>query len=441
MEFTNKKIWQITYPVLLSLVIEHLIGLTDTAFLGRVGEVELGASALAGIYYMAIFMVAFGFSIGAQILIGRRNGEKQYKEIGPVFIQGVMFLMVLAGVMFTASQLFSERILHSIIESKEIANSAWDYVHWRVYGFFFSFIAVMFRAFYVGTTKTRILTINSVVMVLTNVILNYLLIFGKLGLPAMGIAGAAIASSIAEMVSVGFFVIYTWKKVNWRKYAMFRFTGFNFPVLGRILSVSLWTMIQAFISVSTWFIFFLAVEHLGERELAISNIVRGVSAIGFMLVSAFASTGSSLISNLLGAERPDEVMGLGRRIIKLSYLFVLPFIIFIILFPALILRIYTDNPELISQSIPSLLVMASSYLISVPAFVWFNVVSGTGNTRPALLMELVALAVYMTYVFVMVWTLKVDVAVCWTAEHVYGAILLTISLIYLRRGSWKKRKI
>ncbi len=64
---------------------EQMIGMTDTAFLGRVGEVELGASAIAGVFYMVIFMVAFGFSIGAQILIARRNGEQQYKEIGDLF--------------------------------------------------------------------------------------------------------------------------------------------------------------------------------------------------------------------------------------------------------------------------------------------------------------------------------------------------------------------
>ena len=78
--FSYRNIWRVAYPILISLVMEQMIGLTDTAFLGRVGEIELGASAIAIIYYMVIFMVGFGFSLGAQIIIGRRNGEGSFRE-------------------------------------------------------------------------------------------------------------------------------------------------------------------------------------------------------------------------------------------------------------------------------------------------------------------------------------------------------------------------
>ena len=88
MRFTNRQIWQMAYPILISLLMEHLIGLTDTAYLGRVGEVELGASALAGVYYLAIFMLGFGFSIGVQIIIARRNGEALFRYRGNFFARG-----------------------------------------------------------------------------------------------------------------------------------------------------------------------------------------------------------------------------------------------------------------------------------------------------------------------------------------------------------------
>ena len=71
---------------------EQLINITDAVFLGHVGEVELGASAIAGIYYLAVYMLGFGFSIGLQVMIARRNGEQNYKATGKTFFQGLFFL-------------------------------------------------------------------------------------------------------------------------------------------------------------------------------------------------------------------------------------------------------------------------------------------------------------------------------------------------------------
>ena len=439
-KYTYKQIWTIAYPILISLIMEQLIGMTDTAFLGRVGEIELGASAIAGVYYLAIFMMAFGFSIGAQILIARRNGEGNYKEIGPIFYQGIYFLLAMAVILFTFSIVFSPYILKNIISSPHIYDAAESYIHWRVYGFFFSFIAVMFRAFYVSTTNTKILTANSVVMVLTNVVLNYILIFGKFGFPALGIAGAAIASSISEAVSVLFFVIYTWKKIDYKKYGLFRFTRVDFRMLGQILSVSIWVMIQHGIAFGGWFIFFIAMEHLGERPLAITNVVRSISSFLVMFVNAFASTSSSLVSNLIGAGKPEQVMGLCGRMIRICYYFVLPLGILIALFPELVLRIYTDNLDLIAGSVSSLWVMLSSYLIAVPAFIFFFSVSGTGNTQTALLIDMASIFVYVLYALWVGIRMHADVAVCWTTEHVYDLMILS-AFFYLWKGNWQNKKL
>ncbi len=440
-KYSYKEIWLITYPILVSLIMEQLIGMTDTAFLGRVGEIELGASALAGVYYMIIFMIAFGFSIGAQILIGRRNGEGNYKQIGSIFYQGVVFLLSLAVVMFVLSQLYSPYILKDIIQSNEVFHATVSYINWRVYGFFFSFIGVMFRAFFVGTTQTKTLTLNSIVMVLSNVIFNYILIFGKFGFPALGIAGAAIGSSLAELVSVIFFIIYTCRKIDFRKYGLNHFSGIQWGTLKRILNVSLWTMIQNFLSMSTWFLFFIAVEHLGERSLAITNIIRNVSAIPFMTVIAFASTTSTLISNLIGAGDIQYVRGTLKQTIRMAYYFVAPIIIIFAVFPSLILHIYTNSQELVYASTPALWVLCSAYLFLVPGNIYFQAVSGTGNTRSALMLEFTTLIIYVLYVCYMIFYLRIDVAWCWTTEHVYGGFIYLFSWWYMKKGKWQNKRI
>lgn len=439
--YTNKEIWKIAYPCLISLVMEQMIGVTDTAFLGHVGEIELGASAIAGVYYVVIFMLGFGFSTGAQIIIARRNGEQEYTRMGQVFYHGLYFLMALAIVAFTLTTIYTRPILSSMISDPDILHAACDYMQWRIYGLFFAFAAAMFRAFYIGSTQTKTLTLNSVIMVLSNVVFNYILIFGKFGVPKMGIAGAALGSSLAEMVSLLFFIIYTSRRIDCRKYGLNRLSKFQPSILKKIFPVSFWTMIQSFISLSTWFLFFLFVEHLGKEALAITNVIRSISGILYMIVAAFAATCSSLVSNLIGAGKGEYVMGTIWQHIRLSYCFVLVIALLFSIFPKLILGIYTDIPNVLNGAVTSLWVLCSSYVLTVPAQMFFQSISGTGNTRTAFLLELSTLVVYVTYCAIIIGWLKLDVAVCWTAEHVYGIILTLLCATYLYSGKWKGKRI
>ena len=435
------RIRAIALPILTSLLIETLIGVTDTAFLGRVGEVELGASALGGVYYMAIFMVGFGFSTGAQILIARRNGEGNVRAIGPIVQQGVLFLLLVAGVVFCLSRLCTPRLLHHMIGSEAVWRASVDYMQWRVYGFFFSFVAIMMRAFYIGTTSTRVLTLNAVVMLLCNAGLNYLLIFGHCGLPALGIAGAAIASSAAELVSALYFLLHARFRVDHRRYGLFVFSGWHPRLLGRMLSVSVWTMLQSFLSVVSWFLFFAAIEHLGERPLAVTNIVRSISGLLFMFVSTFGATVNTLTGNLMGEGRVGDVMPTVRRTIALCMGLLLPLVALFFAVPQVVLRIYTDDPALIAASVGALRVMVTAYVVTTPAVILFSAVSGTGNTRAAFLIELAPLALYIAYVGWMVFGVRADVMWCWSAEHVYALGLLLVTGLYLRFASWQNKRI
>ena len=439
--YSYKNIWKVAYPILISLVMEQMIGLTDTAFLGRVGEIELGASAIAIVYYMVLFMIGFGFSIGAQIIIGRRNGEGEYKSTGRIFWIGLYFVLALSGVIILLSEMFTPWMMKFMVSSEAIYEAALSYVRWRLPGMVFAFMTAMFRAFYIGTTQTKTLTLNSVVMVLSNVVFNYILIFGKFGCPALGITGAAIGSSLAELVSLIFFVVYTRFICDRQKYGLDKAARFDMAELKGMMPVCTWTMIQHTISISTWLIFFLYIEHLGERALAISNIARGVSGLIWVVLQAFSSTCSTLVSNIIGEGHQEKVPSLIKRILKLSYGIVSMMIILFCLFPEAIARIYTDIPDLVYACVPALIVMCSSYFLNVGGQVYFMAVSGTGSTKTAFRLELIALAVYMIYCTVIIGILKLDVAICWTAEHVYAGMLFLCSWLYMRSGRWKNRRI
>ena len=316
--YTNRNIWNVSYPIFLSLLAQNVINVTDPAFLCRGGEVELGASAMGGLYYICAFTIAFGFSTGSQIVIGRRNGEGRYDQIGPVMIQGVFFLLSLAAILFLFSRFFAGDVMRVLISSDAILNATEEFLDWRVFGFFFSFVNVMFRALFIGITRTKVLTLNAVLMAMTNVLLDYLLIFGHAGFPKMGIQGAAIASVIAEAVSILFFVVYTRLTVDIRKYALNQIRSFDFGLLKRVLDISVFTMLQYFLSIATWFMFFIAVEHLGQRELAVANIVRSIYVVMLIPVNSLATTTNTFVSNSIGAGAINQVIPTIWKICKLS---------------------------------------------------------------------------------------------------------------------------
>lgn len=434
-------IWKIAFPILISLVAEHLIMMTDTAFLGRVGEVELGASALAGVFFLALFMIGFGFSMGAQILIGRRNGEKRFSDIGPIVIQGGFFLIFLALVAFLLSKLFSPIVLQLLFSSEKVYEAAVSYLDWRSIGFFFVFVCLIFRAYFVGIEQTRILTISSFLMVGVNIVLNYLLIFGKGGLPKMGIGGAALASSIAEGITMLFFIFYMYRYVDLKKYGFSRYFSIKWKGIVEILSVGIWMMIQYLIGIAIWFMFFVAIEHLGERAIAVSNITRSILTMIFMPIFALSSSAVTITSNLMGAGEHQQVMGACWKVIKLCFLITLPAGLLIFFFPGPFIQIYTDYSSLITESSPSVQVAMSSLLISIPAFILFQTISGTGNTKTAFLLDLGPLFISCLFIYWVIVYLKMDVAICWLNEHVYWGLILIVSLIYMKKSDWKSKKI
>ena len=439
--YSNKHIVKISLPILFSLLAQNIIQVIDTAFLGRVGEIELGASALAGIIYIAIYTIGFGFSMGSQILIGRRNGEKNYHQIGEIVIQGIMFLLIPAILLIVAFKAGVTDLLMGLFKSDNVGAAVSEYLDWRVYGFIFAFTNAAFRAFYIGIARTNVLMINSVVMALVNLLLDWGLIFGNLGLPEMGIGGAALASVIAEATSTLFFIIYTRRKVDLQKYGFSKIT-FKWSVIKRVLDISVYMMLQYMISIVTWLTFFIFIEnHMGEHSLAVTNIIRSLYTIITIPSTALGAAANTLVSNTIGAGRSDTVLSLVKRSTVISLVAMMVLIAIIAILPQIFAKIYTDNPRLIADTVMPLYVLLSSLPLYAVGSVPFSAVSGTGNTKKPLKFEVITLLSYLFYAWLIIVYLRLSVNWAWTTEHIYWSQLTLYSLIYLRSKKWMDKII
>lgn len=427
MNYTYKQIWLINYPVMMSILMEQLINITDALFLGHVGEVELGASALACVYYMAIYILGFGFSLGLQVMIARKNGEQQYEKTGRTFFQGLFFLCGLAVALILVSYWITPPVMQYFISSPQIYQAVIDYLNWRCFGLLFSFPFLAFRSFYVGITKTKVLTLVALTAVIINIPCNYLFIFGL----DLGIAGAAMASSFAEAGSLLIILIYTLRVTDKVKYGLQMV--YDGKLLKAVLRLSGWSMMHSFVSTAPWFLFFIAIERLGEVQLAVSNITRSVSTLFFVIVNSFGATTASLVSNLIGEGKGTQLFPLCRKILKLGYAIGLPLIVLALLFSRQIMGCYTDNTRLIEIASTPFIVMLLNYLFAVPGFVYISALTGTGDTRTAFIFQVTTIIVYLIYLYVLSYCFTTPLAVYLTAEYLFVAMLGIQSYIYLKR--------
>lgn len=434
---TFKHIWQVSYPIVIGLMAQNLMVVIDTAFLGRLGEITLGAAAIGGIFYLCLVMLGAGFSVGVQILIGRRNGEGNLNQIGTIFDHANFFVFFLAIMLFLFMTYLAPMVLSLFMQSEAVLQESIEFLSFRRFGFLFGFLVLTFNSFYIGITRTRVLIASTMIMAITNILLDYMLIFGHWGMPALGIAGAATATNIAELVTFSFLLIWARIRGSTKTYGLFKSKRPNWGVYKPLFRVAIPVMFQYFLSFAAWFVFFMIIEQIGETALAASNITRSVYMLLMIPVWGLSSTTNTLVSNLIGQGQTHEVIPLIKKILWLAMGATFLIVQVNIFFPAQIIAFFTNDAHLVEATRPLLRVISLALLAFSFGMIVFSGLSGTGKTHVALAIEILSIVFYLLVAFLLAVVFKGSAPMVWFVEVVYFSILGIASYAYLRTGKWK----
>lgn len=436
--YSIKNIWHIAFPIILGSLAQDIITVVDTAFVGRLGEIQLGAAAIGGMFYLTLVMLGWGFGLGVQIMVARRYGQGKLPEINAILNHAFVFLMVFAVSIFIIVKLFAFDTLHQTLQSEAIAGESIRFLEFRMYGIFAAFTNTLFRAFYIGTANTKVIGITTAIMAVVNIILDYLLIFGIGIFPNMGIQGAALASVIAEYTALLFFILYTRKSKKLQIFGLFSWVPIKKEQLRAVFSISFPTMLQNFISFAVWFVFFMFVERMGELPLAISNIIRSIYIVLLVPIFGFASATNTLVSYAIGRGELNRINTVILKSMGLAMAGISIVVGALAFIPEKIISIYTNIDEVIIQTVPVFYtVMVATFTLAF-GFILFQAVSGTGKTKVALFIEMIVLTVYLGVIYWITGTPGAKISTVWMVEILYGLGLGLLSLAYLKWGSWKK---
>lgn len=441
LKITNRQVFSMAMPIAASILVPQANFITNNIFLGALGEQPLAVAGITGVYYLFFAVIGFGLSNGLQVLISRRSGENNIPAIGLLYNQGILMAVILSVLSILLTLFFSPIILSSSLHNSENVSMAIGFLQIRIWGIIFLYLYQMCNALLVGTNQSKYLLYGTIVETLVNIYLDYTLINGKWGMPALGFNGAAIASVIAEFVALLTVLCVIYSKNIAKRFSLFRKIYFNKIQARLILDKSLPLIMQYALSIGSWEFFYILIEHHGERDLAISNIIRNLFGLFGCVTWAFAATTNTMVSNIIGQGMQDKVVDLIMKIMKWSVLF--SSIIFVVLnfWPGLLLPLYGQDEAFIVAAIPVVRVVSVALILMSVSTIWLNAVIGTGNTRINLGIEMLAISFYCIFVYVVLEKLNLPITIGWCAEWVYWTTLFIPSFLYIRSNRWKKKNI
>ena len=436
-----RQILSISVPIMLGSAAQNIIVLSDNVFLFHVSEIDFAAVGLIGVFYLIIASIGYGFSRGGQILIARRHGEGAFKGAGDYFKALVLFELLMALLMFLFLMFGSKWFFALFVENQEIYQKCLEYIYPRSFGVFFSYIGVSFVAFYTGIARTKIIVYDTLVLIVVNIVLNYVLIFGHFGFEPMGIAGAGWASTIAEVVAfLVFFIYLIFDKVN-KAYGITNTRLIRLKLVWQTFDISAPIVWQSIIGLGSWFIFFTLIENMGSRELEISNLIRNVYLILSVPCWGYSAGINTLVSSFIGNRKRQAVIPIIWKTAKMNLFNTLIFAVPVAVFPEFFLYplFGSEDMSMISEAKQLMPIMVTILAIFSFGSIFINGLTGTGHTKTALWIQSIFVFVYIVYSFVVIKVLSLGLIWAWSVEIIYWLGIWGVCYWYLRSKKWYAR--
>lgn len=441
LDYSYKTILKMAIPLMASTFIQSVVLITDSSFLSRYDTIAFDAVGNGGLIYITLFMTLVGMSDGAQILMARRIGEKKENLLSRIFGSALLNNFLLSILLIVVITQVMPNVLKSYSLNQDVAQGQIDYLRIRSYGLFFAFISLTINAYFMAIGKTKYVLISALFIAFSNIILDYLLISGNQGFEAMGIEGAAIASTFADAIGATFlFFAFVMAKEQKAQHIL-KNLSISKESLIQLFKISSPIMLQGFVALSTWTVFFTWIEQIGTHELTVSQNIRSLYFLAFVPVWGFGATTKTYVSQYVGNKDYDSIKPILKRIQILSILFLFVFFHGAILYPETMISLVNPNQEFMADSVAILRFVSGSVIIYSLGSIYFHAINGTGNTRHNFYIELLAVIVYLIAAFLFIKVYQLEILWIWTVEYIYFITIGLLSYLYIHKYDWKKKEI
>lgn len=354
---------QIAYPVMLGQLGHVLVGLADNIMVGKLGAAALASVSLANGLMFIFLSLGIGFTFAITPLIAEADGEKNIEKGRTIFKHGI-FLSVILGFVICGLLLVSQPLMNYMRQPDEVVQLAIPYYKVIAYSMIPVMIFQGFKQFADGLSLTKYAMQATIIANLINIFFNYVLIYGKLGFPALGVVGSAYGTMISRFFIVGFMVFIIFKQPKFASYIKgFSFKNIQNSVVKQICNLGYPTALQMWFEVSLFASGIFLAGMIGTNAQASNQIALNLASMTYMIAIGLGVTATVRVGNQKGLQNFKELRRIALSIFLLMAIIDLFFAFGFFVTKDFLPTLYVDNLEVI-QTASILIVIAGFFQLS-----------------------------------------------------------------------------
>lgn len=437
----KRAIFLLAVPMILELVMESAFAVVDIYFVGRLGASAVAAVGLTETYLFLLYSIAMGLATAVTAVIARRTGEKNTSDAGSSAVQSIL-LALLASLPFSAAGIFYSKELLALMGGDEwVINQGYRYMQWMLGGNAVIVLLFVINAIFRGAGDAaiamRILWIANGI----NIILDPILIFGWGFIPALGIEGAAIATTIGRGVGV---LIQLWILFKGGKHIRVTFLqlSWNAKLMLNIFRTSLGGIGQMIIAMTSWIFLMRILAEVGSEAVAGSTIAMRIMMFTMMPAWGMANAAATLVGQNLGAGYPDRAESAVWKTGIYNMIFLIGVSVVYFFYSHPLMRIFTADPRVTAIGAEWLRILSFSYFVYGWWMVSTQAFNGAGDTRTPTRINLVffwLIQIPLSYLLAIILD--------WGHSGVFWAVFISetsvglFTLWLFNKGGWKTAKV
>jgi putative MATE family efflux protein len=435
----RRRILALALPIVGGMVSQNVLNLVDTAMVGVLGAAALAAVGMASfVNFMASAFIT-GLSAGVQAMAARRLGEGRSPDAAVPLNGGLLLAVVLALPLSLTLVVFSDEIFALLVDDPEVAALGAPYLAARLAAMAAMGVNFAFRGYWNGVSMSRVYMRTLVVMHVSNIALNWLLIFGHLGLPALGVAGAGIGSAIATFIGSALYLVQGWR--------LARANGFlrRLPdrrSLATMLRLSVPTGFQQFFFASGLTAFFWIIGRVGTAELAASNVLVQLLLVAILPGLGSGMAAASLVGQALGRGDARDAMAWGWDVARLATVTVGLTALVGLVLPDLLLRPFLHDEATLALARLPLRVLAATMSLDTLGMVLMNALLGAGDNLRVMAVALVLQwVVFLPAAYLVGPVLGWGMTGVWLGHVAYRVLQAAVFTRIWSSGSWARIEV